>query len=84
MSEIDWSDSNLNTKTPEIQNILMSGRIGIISARIAELLGVEPVRALEMFYESETCRQLHNPETGLYLFGDQYIADEFLLEINKK
>ncbi len=84
MSEIDWSDSNLDTKTPEIQNILMSGRIGIISARIAELLGVDPVRALEMFYESETCRQLHNPEAGLYLFGDQYIADEFLLEINNK
>ncbi len=74
---------HIDTKTPEIQNILMSGRIGIISARIAELLGVDPVQALEMFYESETCRQLHNPETGLYLFGDQYIADEFLLEIKQ-
>ena len=33
-----------------------------------------------MFYESRTCAELHDRSTGLYLYGDLYIADEFMLE----
>ncbi len=73
-----------NEESPVVQDIIMSGRIGIISATIAERMNIDPVTALELFYESETCRQLHNPDTGLYLFSDQYIADEFLIECQNK
>ncbi len=64
----------------EIDTILLSGRIGVIAHAIAEKLGVGGIRALEMFYESETCRRLHDKQTGLYLFSDLYIAEEFLRE----
>ena len=59
---------------PDIDRILLGGRIGIIAN----------VRALELFYESETCKHLHDKTTGLYLFGDLYIAEEFLQELQKR
>lgn len=54
----------------------------------ARLLGVDyrevyisPVKALKLFYRSQTCADLHNKATGLYLFGDLYIAEEFVREM---
>lgn len=43
-------------KSPIIQEIIMSNRIGAICAELAKRLNVEPTMALEMFYESQTCR----------------------------
>ena len=64
-------------KSPVIQEIIMSNRIGAISMELSKRLNIEPVRALQMFYESQTCADLHNKSTGLYLYGDLYVADEF-------
>ena len=58
----------------------MSNRIGAIAVDLAERLGIEPIRALQLFYESKTCANLHDKTTGLYLYGDRYIADEFIRE----
>ena len=72
------------TKTPIVQEIIMSNRIGAISILLAQKMGIENVEALKLFYESNTCRKLHDKSTGLYLYGDLYIVDEFLLERNDK
>ena len=72
------------TKTPIVQEIIMSNRIGAISILLAQKMGIENVDALKLFYESDTCRKLHDKSTGLYLYGDLYIVDEFLLERNGK
>ena len=65
-------------KSPVIQEIIMSNRIGAISMELAKRLDIEPVKALQLFYESQTCADLHDKSTGLYLYGDLYIADEFM------
>lgn len=67
-------------KSPEIQEIIMSYRIGMIAAELAKRLDISPVRALHLFYESQTCADLHDKRTGLYLYGNLYIADEFMRE----
>lgn len=67
-------------KSPVIQEIILSNRIGAISVELAKRLGVEPAEALHMFYESKTCEDLHDKSTGLYLYGDLYVADEFMRE----
>lgn len=67
-------------KSPIVQEIILSNRIGAISMELARRLDIEPVKALELFYESKTCADLHDKSTGLYLFSDLYIADEFMLE----
>ena len=70
--------------SPIIQEIIISNRIGSISDEIAKRLNIEPLKALELFYASKTCEDLHNKETGLYLYSDLYVADEFILEQNGK
>lgn len=67
-------------KSPVVQEIILSNRIGAISMELAKRLGIAPVRALQMFYESKTCANLHDKSTGLYLYGDLYVADEFIRE----
>ena len=52
----------------------MSNRIGAISVELAKRLNIEPVKALQLFYESQTCADLHDKSTGLYLYGDLYVA----------
>ena len=44
-------------------------------------LNISPERALELFYTSKTCDDLHNPETMLFSFSDNYIADEVIAEL---
>ena len=67
-------------KSPIVQEIILSNRIGAISMELAKRLDIEPVKALELFYESQTCADLHDKSTGLYLYSDLYIADEFIRE----
>lgn len=67
-------------KLPVVQEIILTNRIGSIGMEISRRLGIDPVKALEMFYESRTCADLHDRSTGLYLYGDLYIADEFMSE----
>ncbi len=33
-----------------------------------------------LFYERQTCADLHDRSTGLYLYGDLYVADEYMRE----
>lgn len=68
----------------DVENILLSGRIGIIANAISKKLDIDGMRALELFYESDTCRRLHDKETGLYLLGDLYVVDDFILELQHK
>lgn len=63
-----------------VNDIVRWGRIGSISCRIAEKLGIPPLLALKAFYRSETCSKFHDRRTGLYLYGDLYIADDYLIE----
>lgn len=46
-------------------------------------LGIPPEQALMLFYESQTCADLHDRSTGLYLYGDLYVADEYMRETNQ-
>ena len=76
--------NNDPAKSPVIQEIIMSNRIGSISDEIAKRLDIEPLKALELFYASKTCEDLHNKETGSYLYSDLYVVDEFLSEQNRE
>lgn len=64
----------------EANDILRWGRIGSIVCRIAKEQKITPLQALKDFYRSSTCLRFHNHKTGLYLYSDRYIADEYMLE----
>ncbi len=66
----------------EANDILRWGRIGAIACLIAEKMNITPIQALKDFYRSKTCLRFHNHNTGLYLYGDLYIVDDYLNELN--
>ena len=78
-SLITENEANIQDN-PIIQEIIMSNRIGSISDEIAKRLDIEPLKALELLYASKTCNDLHNKKTGLYLYSDLNVVDEFLFE----
>lgn len=77
MEQKQYSDP---VKSPVIQEIILCNRIGSISMELSRRLGIPPEKALMLFYESKTCADLHDRSTGLYLYGDLYVADEYIRE----
>ena len=77
---------NLNNLTPEqhrkVRNIIRWQRIGCILVKISETMNISLKEALDLFYNSETCRRFHDEETGLYLQGNLYVLNDFLAEIS--
>ena len=81
---MEQKNYNNPTQSPVIQEIIMSNRIGAIAVILAKRLNIENIQALKLFYESQTCAQLHDKSTGLYLYGDHYLADEFMREMENR
>ena len=79
MSE-QFQYKQLDTKTPEMQDLAMSITIGGIAYELSQRLNISPAQALDLFYRSKTCAQLHDKRTGLYLMSNGYIADDFIYE----
>lgn len=73
-------NNNDPLKSPIIQEIILTNRIGAISLELARRLNIDSTKAFILFYESQTCADFHNRATGLYLYGNLYIADEYMRE----
>ena len=48
---------------------------------LAEALDVDAERALDLFYSTQTYKQLVDPATGLCLMSDAYILENILDEL---
>lgn len=57
---LEQNQQNDPVNSPEIQEIILSNRIGQIAAELAKRLNIAPERALELFYTSKTCANLHD------------------------
>lgn len=64
-----------------INDIVRWERIGSIVCHIGEKLNITPLQALKDFFRSKTCLKFHNRDTGLYLYSDLYIVEDYLIEI---
>lgn len=80
---MEQNQYNDPVKSPIIQEIIMSNRIASICMELSRRLDISPEEALVLFYDSQTCADLHDRSTGLYLYGDLYVADEYMREINQ-
>lgn len=78
---MEQKNYNSPTKSPVIQEIIMSNKIGAITVLLSKRLNISNVQALKLFYNSQTCQKLHDKSTGLYLYGDLYIVDEVIREM---
>jgi len=62
-------------------SIIMWNNIGRIITMIAKDMGISDEQALSMFYESRVNRLMRDPSTMLYTYGDRYLADEVIMEV---
>lgn len=66
-----------------LNELNMWNKIGRIVMRLSERLDINMERALHIFYTSNTCIRLHDENTGLYLFSDNYIVDDIMSELRQ-
>ena len=74
----------MDTYSKEVLAILRSSRMGNIACIIADATGTTPLQALKNFYHSTTCKIFHDRSTGLYIYSDKYIAEDYLMEIGER
>ena len=67
-----------------LSSLNMWNKVGRIIAMISRNLGIDVSKAVKMFYQSRTCADLHDSESGMYLMGDKYIYDSFIMELKAK
>ena len=66
-----------------LNDLNMWNKIGRIVSQLSTTLNIDIEKALDIFYTSDTCRKLHDKDTGLYLLADDCIVDDIIKELNK-
>ena len=56
-------------------DFLLWNKIARIIKQLADTLHISTDRALQIFYDSDVCRMLHDKELGLHLMSDTYIVN---------
>ena len=51
---------------------------------LAAALAVDEERALDVYYSTQTARQLSDPKYGLQLMSDGYIVEDILTELREQ
>ena len=64
-------------------NVLWRKQARIIMA-LASVLEIDEEKALDIFYSTETYRQLSEPKYGLQLMSDGYILENVIAELKSK
>lgn len=62
------------------ENVLWRKKSHIVM-NLAKILNVDAEKALDIFYSSETYKQLSDEKYGLYLMSDNYIVEDVLNEL---
>jgi len=63
--------------TQESLHLLLPGKVADVAAMYAESEGISPIKALEMFYRSETYRRLEDENTKHWHLGPVALWEEF-------
>ena len=64
-------------------NVLWRKQASVVML-LAHALAITPEKALDLYYSTETCRQLSDPKTGLQLMSDGYVVENVLNELRKE
>lgn len=64
-----------------MKDYIFNRKVTRIIMQLAETLDISPVRALVLFYSTETSRILHDPNLGLHLMSDTYIVNDIINEL---
>ena len=90
----NWISTTKIQKISEITNFfrhyflsrteVLWNKIARIIKQLADTLHISTDRALQIFYDSDVCRMLHDKELGLHLMSDTYIVNDLIEELRNK
>ena len=69
------------TESPLINETLLQMKYARIITLLSERLGIDPQRALDIFYNSSTYGYLSRKMYHLHNMSDAYLVDEIILEL---
>lgn len=64
-----------------MRDSVLQRKLARIVMMLAEAKDITPEEALDVFYNSETYKQLTNSATGLQLMSDDYILEDLMNEV---
>jgi len=67
-----------------MKDYIFNRKVTRIIMQLAQTLDITPVRALAIFYKSETGQMMHNPALGIHLMSDTYIVNDIISEYRGK
>lgn len=67
-----------------INKTLLQMKYARVVSLLAETLNISQVRALDLFYNSDTYKYLNQKMYHLHNMGDAYLVDEIILELQAK
>lgn len=67
-----------------MKDYILQRKIARVIAIIANRMGATQQQAICEFYKSKVCDMLHNPATAMQIMSDDYIADEFFINMGSK
>ena len=65
-------------------DFLLWNKIARIILQLSERLQISTDRALQIFYDSDVCQMVHDPDLGLHLMSDTYIVNDLIEELRRK
>ena len=65
-------------------DFLLWNKLARIIKQLADTLHISTDRALQIFYDSDVCRMLHDKELGLHLMSDTSIVNDLIEELRNK
>ena len=65
-------------------DFLLWNKIARIILQLSERLQISTDRALQIFYDSDVCQMLHDPDLGLHLMSDTSIVNDLIEELRRK
>ena len=65
-------------------DFLLWNKIARIILQLSERLQISTDRALQIFYDSDVCQMLHDPDLGLHLMSDTYIVNDLIEKLRRK
>ena len=65
-------------------DFLLWNKIARIILQLSERLQISTDRALQIFYDSDVCQMLQDPDLGLHLMSDTYIVNDLIEELRRK
>lgn len=64
-----------------MKDYIFNRKVARVIMQLSDELNITPVKALILFYMTNTCEMMHNPQMGIHIMSDTYIVNDVITEL---